>query len=105
MSAEFDLQLTSARDLVAGTHGCSMWKYALGVGQPPATPQALVIGIQSGNALLNWSASAGATSYHIYGATTPAGQGTLLATVTTTTWTDPDFASRPPTFFYYVTAE
>ena len=104
LSSVFDLQLTSDRYLVAGTHGRSMWKYGLG-GAPVSAPQALVIGIVSGTAVLNWQPSAGATQYHIYGSTTPNAPGTLLATVVAATWTDPDFTARPDVFFYYVTAE
>jgi len=72
---------------------------------PPAAPQALVILIANGEAQLSWQPSAGATIYHIYGSTTPDGPGILLMTVNTTTWTDPDYASRPSPFFFYVTAE
>ncbi len=105
MSSVFDLQLTSARDLVAGTHGYSMWKYALGVAAPPLPPVALVISFGGGVLQLHWQPSAGATQYHVYGAPTPASPATRLATVATTAWSDPDFASRPWSYFYYVTAE
>ena len=104
MSSVFDLQLTADRYLVAGTHGRSMWKYALG-GTPPSAPQALVLGIMSGTATLTWQPSAGAGEYHVYGTADLSSPGTLLATVNTTSWTDSDFALRPETFFYYVTAE
>jgi hypothetical protein len=70
---------------------------------PPVSD--LVISIQSGNAVLRWS-STGASSYNIYGATTPYTPGTQLATgVTGTTWTDINTPSRPSPYFYYVTGQ
>lgn len=69
---------------------------------PPVTD--LVISIQSGNAVLNWSAVTGATTYNIYGALTPFVPGMPLVNVTGTSWTDYQTASRPSPYFYYVTA-
>jgi photosystem II stability/assembly factor-like uncharacterized protein len=104
MSSVFDLQLTSARDLVAGTHGRSMWKYSLG-STPPSAPVGLVIHVNGGVLTLNWPPVTGATQYRVYGSAAAGTPGSLLTTVPTPVWTDPDFATRPSTFFYYVTAE
>ena len=104
MSAVFDLQLTTDRHLVAGTHGYSMWKYALG-DLPPDAPLNLTINSDGAIVVLRWSPSQGATSYQVYGSATPDSGGELLVTTTLTSWTDPNFASRPSTYFYYVTAE
>jgi len=63
----------------------------------------LVITMVSGNVVLYWPSFA--SSYNIYGATTPFTPGTQLATgVTSTTWTDINTSSRPSPYFYYVTA-
>jgi len=64
--------------------------------------QDLTISVSGGNAVLRWSD--GASSYRIYGATTPFASGTLLDTTSNTTWTDTATPSRPSPYFYYVTA-
>jgi hypothetical protein len=63
----------------------------------------LVISMQGGNAVLNWS-TAGGVSTNVYGTAIPFTSGDLLATVTGTSWTDNQTQSRPPLYFYYVTA-
>jgi hypothetical protein len=64
----------------------------------------LVITMVSGNAVLYWPYFA--SSYNIYGATTPYTTGTQLATgVIGTTWTDINTSSRPSPYFYYVTGQ
>jgi hypothetical protein len=90
-----------------GAGGSDVWLIKTGPDPvaPPDAPQALTILITNEEAQLNWQPSDGATAYHVYGSSTPDGTGDMLATVSDTTWTDPDFAARPPLFFYYVTAE
>ncbi|MBU0508818.1 hypothetical protein KKH27_08295, partial [bacterium] len=68
-----------------------------------AAPGQLVILIQGGNAVLMWPPN-GAPSYNIYGETEPFISGSLLDTVSDTTWTDTNTSSRPSPYFYYVTA-
>jgi immune inhibitor A len=75
---------------------------SFGIPQVPSVTD-LVISIQSGNAVLNWS-PLGAENYNIYGATNPIAAGILLDTVTDTTWTDFETSSRPTPYFYYVTS-
>jgi len=59
----------------------------------------------TGNMILYWSPVTGASSYNVYGATSPYVSGTLLATgIAGTTWTDINTSSRPSPYFYYVTA-
>jgi parallel beta-helix repeat protein len=61
----------------------------------------LVITMVNGNAVLYWPSFA--SSYNIYGATTPYTAGTqLTGGVIGTTWTDINTSSRPSPYFYYV---
>lgn len=62
----------------------------------------LVLSISGGNAVLDWPAFG--RTYNIYGAAAPFVSGTLLDTVTDTTWTDVSTSSRPSPYFYYVRA-
>jgi uncharacterized delta-60 repeat protein len=66
-------------------------------------PSQLVILIQDESAVLNWPPT-GAPSYNIYGATEPFISGSLLDTISDTTWTDTNTSGRPSRYFYYVTA-
>jgi uncharacterized delta-60 repeat protein len=67
------------------------------------TPSGLVILIDNGNAVLSWLPTA-APFYNIYGATEPFISGSLLDTISDTTWTDTSTSGRPSRYFYYVTA-
>ena len=73
-----------------------------GLTAPSTSIDDLVVSVESGNAVLNWTSSA--SNFNIYGGTNPFGTGTLLDTETTTTWTDTNTSSRPSPYFYYVTA-
>ncbi len=73
-----------------------------GLTAPLAPIDDLVISVESGDAVLNWTSSA--PNFNIYGGTDPFGAGTLLDTETTTTWTDVNTSTRPSPYFYYVTA-
>ena len=71
---------------------------------PPA-PTNLVAIATNGQSLLNWSVSIGANGYNIYRSTTNGGPYSVIAWgVTTTDYTDTNFASTASTFYYVVTA-
>jgi uncharacterized delta-60 repeat protein len=83
--------------------GAGLYDFYL-VRMGPESLLGLVISLSGGNAVLDWWPT-GASSYNIYGATTPYATGTQLATgVTGATWTDINTSSRPSPYFYYVTA-
>ena len=73
----------------------------------PATPPAAPTGVQAtaGNAQVNlsWSASTGATSYHVKRSTTSGGPYTQVAAPTTTSDTDSGLTNGT-TYFYVVSA-
>jgi hypothetical protein len=73
----------------------------------PATIPAIPAGVAAtaGNALvsLNWSASSGATSYHVKRATTSGGPYTQLAAPTSASYTDAS-VSNGATYYYVVSA-
>ncbi|MBU1937018.1 hypothetical protein KKG05_06425 [bacterium] len=102
-SSVFDIHLTTTRELVAGTHGRSMWKFPLG-SAPSGAPEQLVILIESGNAVLHWSPAGGETIFTIYGSEDIEAQGDSLTTVSGTTWTDTNLNTRPARYFYQVQA-
>jgi photosystem II stability/assembly factor-like uncharacterized protein len=102
-SAIYDLELTTGnpRDLVAGTHGRSMWKIAAPSSALTA-PTELTLGLTG---TLRWKHVSDALSYRVYGATHPDSVGTLLASaITDTVWTDAGFAGRPAVYVYHVRA-
>ena len=68
-----------------------------------AAPGSLAATITSGSVALTWSASAGATNYKVYRATSSGGYGTALTTVTSTNYTDTS-VSNGSTYFYVVRA-
>jgi len=71
---------------------------------PPSTPTGLTA--TGGNALvsLTWNASGGATSYNIYRATTPGGEGTnAVATSNSSSYTDTGLTNST-TYYYKVAA-
>jgi photosystem II stability/assembly factor-like uncharacterized protein len=103
-SSVFDLHLAaSTRTLIAGTHGRSMWTYALGGGSAEP-PEQLAVSIVDGNAVLRWVPGGDETTFTIYGSMDLAMLGDSLATVEGTEWTDTGLASRPDRYFYYVRA-
>ena len=102
-SSVFDIHLTESRELVAGTHGRSMWKFVLG-SAPSGQPEQLVIVLDSGNAVLHWSPAGGETNFTVYGSENLWVLGDSLATVSDTTWTDINFNARPTRYFYHVRA-
>jgi len=72
--------------------------------QVPEPPYELTIQPGSPDSvILRWPPT-GAPSYKVYGATEPFILGSLLDTVSDTTWTDANTANRPSPYFYYVTA-
>jgi fibronectin type 3 domain-containing protein len=75
---------------------------------PPPVPTDLEAKPTSQTALpitLNWTASAGATSYNIYRGTSTGTEGTTpYATSTTNTFTDKNVAAGPPTLYFYTVA-
>jgi len=94
------------------TAGLVLALLALGLGgtataatQVPAAPAGdeLLAGGDS-SITISWPASPGATSYHIYRATTAGGEGsTPIATTTSTTYKDANLSSTP-VYFYQITA-
>src|SRR5882724_11214643 len=94
------------------TAGLVLALLALGLGgtataatQVPAAPAGdeLLAGSDS-SITISWPASPGATSYHIYRATTAGGEGsTPIATTTNTTYKDANLSSTP-VYFYQITA-
>ena len=62
----------------------------------------LVISINAGNAVLNWSGFG--TNFIIHGSPVPFAPGDSLGTVSDTTWTDVNASTRPSPYFYSVTA-
>jgi fibronectin type 3 domain-containing protein len=72
---------------------------------PPAPPTGLVAIAGNNQVVLNFNASAGATSYSIYRGTSPGGESTtpIASGVTTLTYTDSG-ATNGKTYYYTVTA-
>lgn len=73
--------------------------------QAPPTPTNEELSAGSDTSItISWTASAGATSYHIYRGTSSGGEGTTpVATVTGTSYKDANL-STTPIYFYQVTA-
>ncbi|HEX9079684.1 MAG TPA: protease pro-enzyme activation domain-containing protein, partial [Desulfuromonadaceae bacterium] len=69
---------------------------------PPATPTGLTATAGNGTVTLNWTASAGATSYKVYRGTTPGGETSLVTGITATTYTDA--TTNGVTYYYQVAA-
>ncbi len=69
----------------------------------PATPSGLTATAGNAQVGLTWSASAGATSYHVKRATTTGGPYTQVSAPTTTTFSDIGLANGT-TYFYVVSA-
>jgi len=70
------------------------------VATTPGVPFGVVITPQTGHILLQWGNETGVTSYRVYRATTPGGEGaTPLVTVTSPTYTDSAVTSG--TTYYY----
>src|SRR5262245_2039011 len=73
-------------------------------GTAPAAPTGLTATAGDGSVRLNWTASAGATSYSVLRGATPGGQGaTPVGTSTTNTLTDTGLTNGT-TYYYKVTA-
>ena len=67
-----------------------------------SSPANVTISVSGGNANLSWDAVSGASSYSIYGATTPYGTYSLIQSgVSGTTWSEPVSGTMK---FYQVTA-
>ena len=90
---------TSAPAYAAGNGQTSMF-----AGAPP-TPTNLNLQANSDSSItISWTASPGATGYHIYRGTSSGGEGaTPIATTTVTTYRDPNLSSKL-VYFYQVTA-
>jgi hypothetical protein len=70
----------------------------------PAAPSGVSAATVAGQVTLNWTASAGATSYHIYrGTSSNAENASPYANVTTTSFTD-TAVNGAPTYYYFITA-
>jgi hypothetical protein len=74
-------------------------------GQPPAAPTGLQATAGDGQVALTWAASAGATSYNVYRATTAGGEGATpyRTGLTATSFTDTGLTNGT-TYYYQVTA-
>ena len=71
---------------------------------PPATPTGLQAAVGNAQVALNWTASTGATSYHVKRSTTSGGPfSTTLASPTTTSYTDAA-VTNGTTYYYVVSA-
>jgi len=101
--------LTAAKDfhdIIVGTNGLYVatpgWDYTTGIGSfdisavnaalpavscPPESAVSLTAGLISGQVLLNWTGSAGATSYAVYEGTSPGGEGATAVATTANTST------------------
>ncbi len=69
----------------------------------PATPTGLAATAGNAQVALTWSASSGATSYHVQRAATSGGPYTQIAAPTAVTYTDPSL-SNGTTYYYVVSA-
>lgn len=69
----------------------------------PATPAGLAATADNAQASLTWSASSGATSYHVKRATTSGGPYTQVGAPTSTSYTDTSLANGT-TYYYVVSA-
>jgi fibronectin type 3 domain-containing protein len=75
-----------------------------GGGTAPGVPFGVVITPQTGQILLQWGFQAGVTSYHVYRATVPGGEGaTPLVTTTSPTYGDHAVVSGQ-TYYYQISA-
>jgi fibronectin type 3 domain-containing protein len=83
----------------AGTSGYSNQAFAMPV-MPPAVATLLTATPGDGEAVLNWTAGAGATSYQVGRATVSGGPYSTVGTTTNTTITDTDLTDG--TAYYYV---
>ncbi|HEU4386952.1 MAG TPA: family 16 glycoside hydrolase, partial [Blastocatellia bacterium] len=70
---------------------------------PPPAPTGLTASAGNGQVALSWNASAGATSYNVKRSTTSGGPYTLIAGVTSTSFTNTGLTNGT-TFFYVVSA-
>jgi hypothetical protein len=73
-----------------------------GGGNPPGTPTGLTATAGNQQVVLGWSASAGATSYHVNRSTASGGPYTQIASPTTVSYTDSGLTNG--TTYYYVVA-
>jgi len=71
---------------------------------PPPPPTILSVLANYGQVTLNWSASPGATGYHVKRAPSSAGPYTIIANVTTTSYTDSTGLLDGATYYYVVSA-
>ena len=71
-----------------------------GGGQPPATPSGLTATAGNQQVALTWSASSGATSYHMKRGTVSGGPYSTVASPSTTSYTDTSLTNG--TAYYYV---
>ena len=71
--------------------------------QPPAAPTGLIATGGNAQVSLSWTASSGATSYHLKRSTTTGGPYTQVSAPTTTSFTDTGLTNGT-TYFYVVSA-
>lgn len=92
-----------AQAVYDGTNLMSSLPSFISVVAPPSTPGGLAAFAGNAQVALNWSVSAGATSYNVKRATTSGGPYTTLANVGTNAYTDTT-ALNEVTYFYVVSA-
>src|ERR1043165_1103079 len=71
---------------------------------PPSAPTGLTATAGNAHVALSWTASSGATSYNVKGATVSGGPYSTIATAVTTTSYDDTTAANGTTYFYVVSA-
>ena len=118
--------LTAAKDfhdIIAGTNGLYVatpgWDYTTGIGSfdisvvnaalpavscPPESPVNLSAGLVSGQVLLNWGGSAGATSYAVYEGTSAGSEGATAVATTSNTSTVITGLAGGKTYYFTVKA-
>jgi len=74
-----------------------------GGGNPPGVPNGLTATFGNASVTLSWTASSGATSYHVKRSTTSGGSYTTIASPTTANYTDSG-VTNGTTYFYVVSA-
>ena len=90
---------------LTATQNILSWTYSLASTSVPASPTNLTATAGNAQVALNWTGSAGATSYNIYRSTTQGGEGSTAykTGLTSTSFTDTGLTNGT-TYYYQVTA-